>query len=63
MTRIRITAGRYEARCEHCGAWREVNLRQLPFDPYFAHYQAEFICCGVQQTVPLTVEKDELDFH
>jgi hypothetical protein len=63
MAHMRITAGGYEARCEHCGAWRKIEPQQLPCDTYFSHYQAEFICCGVQQAATLTVEKDELDFH
>ncbi len=63
MADLRIAGGRYEARCEHCGAWREVEPRQLPCDAFFEYYQADFICCGVQQLARLTVEKDEIDFH
>jgi hypothetical protein len=63
MAELRITGGRYEARCERCGAWREVNVRQLACDAFFENYQADFTCCGVPQTARLAVEKDELDFH
>lgn len=63
MAQIRSAAGRYEACCEHCGAWREVKIRQLACDTFFENFQADFICCGVQQAVKLAVEKDEIDFH
>jgi hypothetical protein len=63
MALLRMGARRYEAQCQHCGGWREVDPQQLPCDTYFSHYQAEFTCCGVQQIAQLTVEKDELDFH
>jgi hypothetical protein len=63
MAHMRITAGGYEAQCELCGAWRKIEAQQSPCDTYFSHYQAEFICCGVQQVATLTMEKDELDFH
>jgi hypothetical protein len=63
MAELRIKDGRYEARCELCHTWREVQVRQLACDTFFEHYQADFTCCGVPQTAPLAVEKDELDFH
>ena len=63
MTQLRFAAGKYEAQCQHCGSWQEVKPRQLPCDTFFSHYQAEFTCCGIQQTAQLTMEKDELDFH
>jgi|UniRef100_A0A7C3UYU7 hypothetical protein len=63
VARLRISDGRYEACCEYCGAWREVQVRQLPGDLFFENYQADFSCCGVSQTARLAVEKDELDFH
>ncbi len=63
MAQLRFAGGRYEARCERCGAWRQVEARQLPCDLYFEHYQADFTCCGIPQVAQLAVEKDELDFH
>lgn len=63
LAQLRCAAGRYEARCQHCGAWRVVATRQLPCDAFFEHYQAEFTCCGIPQVAQLAVEKDELDFH
>jgi hypothetical protein len=63
VAELRSAGGRYEARCEHCGAWREVEVRQLACDAFFENYQADFTCCGVLQTARLAVEKDELDFH
>ena len=63
MAQLRGAAGRFEACCELCGAWRPVEPRQLPCDTFFEHYQAEFTCCGVPQVAQLAVEKDELDFH
>jgi len=63
MAQIRFTDGRCEARCEHCGIWQAVEPRQLPCDLFFENYEADFACCGVQQTAQLAVEKDELDFH
>ena len=63
MAELRVTNGTYEARCEHCGAWRQVQVRQLPCDTFFENYQADFTCCGTPQTAQLAVEKDELDFH
>jgi len=32
-------------------------------DGFFVHWQADFTCCGVQQTAGFTAEKDEIDFH
>ncbi len=63
MAELRSAGDRYEARCEHCGAWREVVVRQMPCDIFFEHYQAHFTCCGVPQTAQVAVEKDEIDFH
>jgi hypothetical protein len=63
MAELRSAGGRYEARCEHCGAWREVEIRQLACNTFFENYQADFVCCGMPQTARLAVEKDELDFH
>ncbi len=63
MADLKISEGRYQARCEFCGRWHLVQLRQLPCDAFFENYEAEFICCEVRQTARLTVEKDELDFH
>ena len=63
MAELRIAGGRHEARCEHCGVWREVQVRQLVCDTFFEHYQADFTCCGIPQTAQLAVEKDEIDFH
>ncbi len=63
MAELRSAGGRFEARCENCGAWREVNVRQLACDTFFEHYEADFICCGMPQTAQLAVEKDEIDFH
>jgi hypothetical protein len=63
MAELRSAVDRYEARCELCGAWREVEVRQLACDTFFENYQADFTCCGVPQTAHLAVEKDELDFH
>lgn len=63
MAQLRISAGRHEARCEHCGAWREVEIRPVECDAFFENYQADFTCCGVPQVARLAVEKDEIDFH
>ncbi|MFZ2088695.1 MAG: hypothetical protein WAU47_08985 [Desulfobaccales bacterium] len=63
MVKIRLSGGQYEACCQHCGVWRGVAVRQLPCDAFFENYQAEFTCCGREQTARLAVEKDELDFH
>ena len=63
MAQLRITGGRHEARCEQCGAWREVQVRQLACDNFFENYQADFTCCGVPQVAKLAIEKDEIDFH
>ncbi len=63
MVPLRIVDGKYEARCQKCGAWREVEVRQLPCDAFFENYQASFTCCGLPQVAHLAVEKDELDFH
>ncbi|MGQ9688482.1 MAG: hypothetical protein ACUVXF_06805 [Desulfobaccales bacterium] len=63
MAELRSSGGRYEARCDHCGRWQEVELQQLPCDAFFSHFITEFCCCGIQQVAKLTVEKDELDFH
>ena len=63
MALLRIGAGRYEAQCQHCGAWHEIEPRRQEEDAFFVHWQADFTCCGVQQRATLTVEKDELDFH
>ncbi len=63
MAQLRCEGGRYEARCEYCGAWHEVEPRQLPCDPFFENYEARFTCCGRPQVAQLAVEKDELDFH
>ncbi len=40
MAQLRFTGGRYEARCERCGAWQAVEVRQLPCDLFFEYYQA-----------------------
>jgi|UniRef100_A0A7V6A5C2 hypothetical protein len=63
MAELRSAKGTYEARCEYCGVWREVEARQLACDTFFEHYRADFSCCGVSQVAHLAVEKDELDFH
>ncbi len=63
MADLRTFEGGFEARCELCGRWREVELRQLPCDAFFEHHEALFTCCGLEQSARLTVEKDELDFH
>lgn len=63
MAQLRLTRGRFEARCERCGAWQAVAARQLPCDLFFEYYQAEFSCCQAPQVAQLAVEKDELDFH
>jgi|WetSurMetagenome_2_1015567.scaffolds.fasta_scaffold165400_2 hypothetical protein len=63
MAELRGAGGNFEARCEYCGVWREVEVRQLACDTFFENYQADFTCCGVSQVAQLAVEKDELDFH
>jgi hypothetical protein len=63
MAELRSAGGRFEARCEHCGAWQEVKPQQLACDTFFEHYEAGFTCCGTSQTAQLAMEKDEIDFH
>ena len=63
MAELRTSGNRHEARCEHCGAWQEVEVRQVKCDIFFEHYEAGFTCCGVPQVAQMAVEKDELDFH
>ena len=63
MAQLRIASGRYEALCEHCGAWLTVEPRQTSCDTFFEYYQADFTCCGIPQIAQLAVEKDEIDFH
>jgi hypothetical protein len=63
MAQLRFSGGRYEACCEHCGAWQAVTVKQLTCDMFFEYYRADFTCCGTPQAAQLAVEKDELDFH
>jgi hypothetical protein len=64
MAQIRIVGdNKYEAQCRLCGAWQEVQPQPVPGYTYFSHFQAEYTCCGVQQTAQLTVERDEMDVH
>ncbi len=58
-----VQGGRYLARCRKCGRWLEVQPRASGSEPYFAHQEAEFVCCGLKQRVTFVREKDELDFH
>jgi len=59
----RIRRGRYYAQCRHCGNWREVTPLGGASWEFFEILEAVFVCCGVEQGVTFTVEKDYLDFH
>jgi hypothetical protein len=63
MATGKMENGVYWARCEVCGRWRQVEPAPLKAEPFFAHFQALFTCCGHRQRAGFTVEKDELDFH
>jgi hypothetical protein len=59
----KVEDGRYFAQCRKCGQWREVRPQDRGAETYFAHWEAEFFCCGLEQRAIFVVEKDELDFH
>ncbi|MDI6853711.1 MAG: hypothetical protein QME75_08945 [Deltaproteobacteria bacterium] len=63
MTTSRVEDGRYFAKCATCGAWQEVQPHNRGSETYFAHWEAVFSCCGLEQTAVFILEKDELDFH
>lgn len=54
---------RYFAQCRKCGEWQEVRPQDSKSEPYFAHWEASFSCCGLEQRAIFIIEKDELDFH
>jgi hypothetical protein len=59
----KVEDDRYLAQCQTCGEWREVRPQDRGSETYFAHREAEFSCCGLEQRATFVVEKDELDFH
>lgn len=63
MAQGRIQDGAFQAQCEVCGRWQEVEPAPLPAEPFFSHWEAHFDCCQRRQRVRFTLEKDELDFH
>ena len=63
MTVGKVEGDRHLAQCSKCGAWREVNPQDSKSETYFAHWEATFSCCGLEQTAIFIIEKDELDFH
>lgn len=63
MTNTQVKDGRFWAQCRKCGQWREVRPGDCGSELYFAHQEAWFSCCGLEQRVTFVVEKDELDFH
>lgn len=64
MTITRITAdGKYLAQCQQCGAWVELHPQAYGTEIFFEVLQANFDCCGLQQSATFTIEKDTLEFH
>ena len=63
MTVGQVEGDRCLAQCQKCGAWHEVHPLDSKSETYFAHQEATFTCCGLEQQVIFIIEKDELDFH
>jgi hypothetical protein len=59
----KIEAGKFLARCEACGRWQEVSPKARRSEEFFEVWEADFSCCGRNQTAIFTLEKDYLDFH
>jgi len=59
----KVEGQRHLARCQKCGKWHEVKADNARSETYFAHREATFVCCGLEQKAIFIVEKDELDFH
>lgn len=58
-----VEGDRYLAQCLKCGKWQEVKPYDRGSETYFAHREAAFSCCGLEQRALFVIEKDELDFH
>lgn len=63
MATGKVEGDRYLAQCQKCGKWHEVWPSVYGSETYFAHREAAFSCCGLEQRVLFVIEKDELDFH
>jgi hypothetical protein len=63
MTVTKVEGDRYLAQCQKCGEWHEVRPYDSKSETYFAHWEASFSCCGLEQQAIFIIEKDELDFH
>jgi hypothetical protein len=63
MALSKIENGRCLARCQECGAWREVQPAPKRADSFFEFWEAEFTCCHLAQKAVFTLEKVVDDVH
>ncbi|AEB08118.1 hypothetical protein [Desulfobacca acetoxidans] len=63
MPPARIVDDKFYAQCQECGVWQEVFPVVAQVDTYFEFWQAQFLCCGRQQSAWFTIEKVDDEVH